>query len=115
MLGITSTSNLSMMRDLLIAERNEATIHRKELRGLHEQVSLCLTRILRFNERTHRKALRRHMSEQRLASDQNEDTQMASRTEELHVRLPAQSANFKSELSAILHQIEGSQLHQKGY
>ena len=65
-IGITTTSNLSMMRDLLIVERNEASLQRKDLKELHDQAFSILGRLLKFNERMHRRAARRMRNEQNL-------------------------------------------------
>ena len=49
-IGITTVSSgLSMMRDLLVVERNEASIQRKEVNRLHHECGTIFSKIFKFN------------------------------------------------------------------
>lgn len=64
-----------MMRDLLIVERNEAQMQRKEVKALHENAVAIFQRILKFNERMHRRAQKRHlMTAAELGQDAHDDS-----------------------------------------
>ena len=60
--GITAMSgNLSLQRDLLVVERNEAGIQRKELRGLHDEAVSLFSKIFKCKDRVQKRALKRQL------------------------------------------------------
>ena len=59
--GLTSTSTQSLLKDILIVERNEAQQQRKQLKTLHQSVFEILKRVQKFNQKMYRRAVKRKM------------------------------------------------------
>ena len=104
-----------MMRDLLVVERNEANQQRTQLKGVHDSIYASMKRILKFNEKMHRRAVKRNKSEMKAMEDDEEafgDTESKLNETRQSRQKPLDATQFANNMTEIIDTIEGSSLHQ---
>ena len=94
---------------MLIVERNEAAQQRQQLKAVHDSTYALMKRMLKFNEKLTRRAVKRNQSEIPLLQ---EEEPACSNLNSAINNIEGQNDEIKKETSEIINAIQNTSLHQ---